>query len=92
MVEIFKFLLLLHSYKLYSVLKYSNVKCESVPEVPCTILQQSGPPPCRGSIPRNCWRQLSYAIKKGAYNKTFPCMEATYPFVIKNQRGARNPP
>ena len=28
MVEIFKFLLLLHSYKLYSVLKYSNMKFE----------------------------------------------------------------
>ena len=25
---------------------------------------------------------------KGAYNRTFPCMEANYPYVIKNQRGA----
>ena len=25
---------------------------------------------------------------KGAYNRTFPCMEATYPYAIKNQRGA----
>ena len=24
---------------------------------------QSSPPRCRGSSPRNCWRQLSYAIK-----------------------------
>ena len=24
---------------------------------------QTGPPLCRGSSPRNCWRQLSYAIK-----------------------------
>ena len=25
---------------------------------------------------------------KGAYNRTFPCMEANYPYAIKNQRGA----
>ena len=25
---------------------------------------------------------------KGAYNRTFPCMEANYSYVIKNQRGA----
>ena len=49
-------------------------------------------------------RQLSYAIKNqlghpylplagslwhnGAYNRTFPCMEANYPYAIKNQRKA----
>ena len=30
-------------------------------------------------------RQLSYAISfmyKGAYNRTFPCLEATYPLLI----------
>ena len=25
---------------------------------------------------------------KGAYTRTFPCMEANYPYAIKNQRGA----
>ena len=25
---------------------------------------------------------------KGAYNRTFPCMEDNYPYAIKNQRGA----
>ena len=25
---------------------------------------------------------------KGAYNRTFPCMEATYSYAIKNQQGA----
>ena len=30
---------------------------------------------------------------KGAYNRTFPCMEANYPYAIKNQRRAsRIPP
>ena len=29
---------------------------------------------------------------KGAYNRTFPCMEANYPYVIKNQRGASKIP
>ena len=31
--------------------------------------------------PRNCWRQLLAGSlwHKGAYNRTFPCMEATYP-------------
>ena len=28
----------------------------------------------------------------GAYNRTFPCMEATYPYAIKNQRGASKKP
>ena len=23
---------------------------------------QRGPPPCRGSSPRSCWRQLSYGL------------------------------
>ena len=27
---------------------------------------------------------------KEAYNRFFPCMEATYPYAIKNQRKARN--
>ena len=27
-------------------------------------------------------RQLSYAIEKGAYKRTFPCMEATYPYLL----------
>ena len=36
-------------------------------------------------------RQHSYAIK-GAYNRTFPCMEANYPYAIKNQRGASKKP
>ena len=31
--------------------------------------------------------------KRGAYNRTFPCMEATYPYAIKNQerRGQNTP-
>ena len=29
---------------------------------------------------------------KGAYNRTFPCMEANYPDDIKNQRGASKIP
>ena len=29
---------------------------------------------------------------KGACNRTFPCMEATYPYAIKNQRGASKIP
>ena len=29
---------------------------------------------------------------KGAYNRTFPCMEANYPYAIKNQRGASKKP
>ena len=29
---------------------------------------------------------------KGAYNRTFPCMEANYPYAIKNQRGASKEP
>ena len=29
------------------------------------------------SVPRSCY----------AYNTTFPCMEANYPYAIKNQRG-----
>merc|ERR1719189_1088759 len=29
---------------------------------------------------------------KGAYNRTFPCMEANYPCAIKNQRGASKIP
>ena len=29
---------------------------------------------------------------KGAYNRSFPCMEANYPYAIKNQRGARITP
>ena len=33
-------------------------------------------------------RQLSYAIK----NQLFLCMEATYPYAIKNQRGASKIP
>ena len=35
-------------------------------------------------------RQLSYAIKNQlvAYNRSFLYMEATYPYAIKNQRGA----
>ena len=39
-------------------------------------------------------RQQSYAIKNqlGAYNRTFPCMEANYPYSIKNQRGASKIP
>ena len=32
------------------------------------------------------------SILIGAYNRTFPCMEANYPYAIKNQRGARNTP
>ena len=30
------------------------------------------------------------SILVGAYIRTFPCMEATYPYAIKNQRKARN--
>ena len=26
------------------------------------------------------------------HNRTFPCMEANYPYAVKNQRGARNTP
>ena len=52
-------------------------------------------------------RQLSYAIKNQrkaqnasqckapishAYNRSFPCIEATNPYAIKNQRKARNAP
>ena len=29
---------------------------------------------------------------KNAYNMTFPCMEANYPYAIKNQRGASKKP
>ena len=29
---------------------------------------------------------------KAAYNRTFPCMEANYPYAIKNQRGASKEP
>ena len=29
---------------------------------------------------------------KGTYIRTFPCMEANYPYAIKNQRGASKKP
>ena len=32
------------------------------------------------------------SILINAYNMTFPCMEANYPYAIENQRGARNTP
>ena len=38
---------------------------------------------------------LPFAVSlwhKGAYNRTFPCMEANYPYAIKNQRGASKKP
>ena len=37
------------------------------------------------------FRDIS-SILIGAYNRTFQCMEANYPYAIKNQRGARNTP
>ena len=46
-------------------------------------LRHSKPPPTRGFgtlLAGSLWH-------KGAYNRTFPCMEATYPYAIKNQRG-----
>ena len=29
---------------------------------------------------------------RGAYNRTFPCMKANYPYAIKNQQGASKKP
>ena len=54
---------------------------------------QTGPPRCRGSSRGIATPALLCSLSyKGAYNRTFPCMEATYPYVIKNQRGASKIP
>ena len=36
--------------------------------------------------------EINPAFSLTVYNRTFPCMEANYPYAIKNQRGARNTP
>ena len=33
-----------------------------------------------------------YIADTSVYNRSFPCIEATYPYAIKNQRKARNAP
>ena len=38
------------------------------------------------------WLHARKGPIRGAPNRFFPCMEATYPYDIKNQRGARNTP
>ena len=48
------------------------------------------------TFPRSYY-SVSYAIKnqliaKNVYNRNFPCMEANYPYAIKNQRGASKKP
>ena len=55
--------------------------------------RQAGPPPCPGLVrgipsPVFCLLLAGSLWHKGAYNRTFPCIEANYPYAIKNQRGA----
>ena len=42
---------------------------------------------CSGQV-SNARSEEQTGPPKGAYNRTFPCMEANYPYAIKNQRGA----
>ena len=44
------------------------------------------------SGPRNCYASSLMTWHKGAYYRTFQCMEATIPYAIKNQRGASKDP
>ena len=37
-------------------------------------------------------REIYPAFSLAVYNRTFPCMEANYPYAIKNQRGASKIP